>query len=82
MKKAHPDATADKTRAFIFRSGSRPRFSLRLDISRGLRAVVMTQKKSSTDAKQAYTPINLFKRYLFFNTGYPTGVHGTPLAGC
>ena len=38
----------------------------------------MIRKKSSTDAKQAYTPINLFKRHLFFNSGFPTGVQGLP----
>ena len=76
MKKAHPDATADETRAYILRNATVAKYFGRHEISRALKAVGMTRKKSSTDAKQAYTPINLFKRHLFFNSGYPTGVRG------
>ena len=78
FKKAHPDGTGDETRVFILRSASQPHYFGRNEISRGLGSLGMTRKKASTDAKQAYTPINIFKRYLFFNSGYPTGVQGTP----
>ena len=76
MKKAHPDATADETRAYILHNATVAKYFGRHEISHALKAVGMTRKKSSTDAKQAYTPIKLFKRHLFFNSGYPTGVCG------
>ena len=75
LKQAHLDATSNKTREFILRNATVAKYLGQHEISRGLKAVGMTWKKSSTKTKQAYPPINLFKRHLK-KSGYPTGVCG------
>lgn len=50
------------------------------DITLGEQALGLARKKSSTTAYQAFTPHNMHRSHLYWNTAYPTGIVGIPRA--
>jgi hypothetical protein len=70
-----PKASLDEIASFLFTSNAlNPRLYSRNDISECEPYLDLTTKAASTTAQQALLPINLFKRWLFWNTPMPTGV--------
>ena len=72
----YPRASADEHCAFIASRGgkvySRKQFYARC------RELGITKKKSSLEARQAYTPRNLLRNELFWTRQPPLGIHGLP----
>jgi hypothetical protein len=69
---AYPEAKADEITIFIFKNGGR--VYNRGVISFKMKELCMTQKRTSTEAWQAFTPINLLKVELFWTRPPPLGV--------
>jgi hypothetical protein len=73
---AYPEAEADEAAMFIYENGGR--VYTRGVISTRMKEVGMTEKKASTEAYQAYLPINLLKVELFWTRPPPLGVFQVP----
>ena len=71
-----PTATADQIAAFLYNQGGE--LYSRESICERLKEIGMTRKVSSTEAYQAFSPINLLKVEVFFNEPPPAGIHGVP----
>ena len=69
---AFPKGTADEAIAFIATYSTNPRLYSWADITLGEQALGFTRKKSST-AYQAFTPQNMHRSQLYWNTAHPTG---------
>ena len=72
---AWPDARLDEIIAYIANTGNGTVYS-RAQVSRRLQELGMSKKVSSTEARQASRPINLFKREQFWNMPPPFGMNG------
>ena len=70
---AFPKGTADEAIEFIAMHSTNPRLYSRADITLGEQALGLARKKSSTTAYQAFTPHNMHRSHLYWNTAYPTG---------
>ena len=70
----YPDATADETCAFIFNNGGE--LYSRQAISKRMKDVGMSKKVTSTEAYQAFLPVNVRKAELFWSRSPPLGVVG------
>ena len=75
-----PRATADEIAVFVFQNAPTPTRYTRQDISRRETELGFTTKRASTDAKQAFTPINIAKHNQHWNAPPPFGISGTPRA--
>jgi hypothetical protein len=69
---AYPEAKADEIAIFIYENGGR--VYNRGIISFRMKELGMTQKTTSTEAWQAFTPINLLKVELFWTRAPPLGI--------
>ncbi len=75
---AHPDATLEECKAFLYcNTNGNMEFS-RWTIARALKSINYTRKKASTVATQAFTEVNLQRRYNYWNQPFPYGIVGTP----
>ena len=73
----HPKATHAEINAFLYRANfSDPafRFYSHSQLSRAEKVLKMTRKKGSTIAYQAFLPVNIMKRWRFWNLPYPLGI--------
>ena len=71
-----PCGSADECAAFIFNEGGD--LYSRSEISHRLRELHVTRKVSSTEAYQAFLPINRLKLQMFFTMPPPFGILGVP----
>lgn len=72
-----PTATAAEVNAFLYRVNfGNPffRFFSPSQITRAEQNLGLTSKRGSTTARQAYYPINVEKRWIFWNMPYPYGI--------
>ena len=74
-----PRAKSDHIATFIASRGGTRGLS-RQSISRRTKELKYSRKRASLEAFQAYTPINIMRRELFFTSPPPIGIHGTPLS--
>ena len=77
---SYPKATAAEANAFLFTStapGEQPRFYSDSQITEAENNLGLSRKKASTTAYQASLPINLARRWSFWNAPYPFGIAGT-----
>lgn len=77
FKLAYPGATSEECIVFIAKSAPTPKIFTPSQVTEALKRLGMTRKRSSTDATQAFSEVNLMKRHIFWNTSWPTGVKGT-----
>lgn len=75
-RSVYPKATADEIRCFIFENSRNPIIYSRPDITKAEQSLMLTRKKGSTTAYEAFSPENIFRRWLYFNSPPPTGVIG------
>ena len=78
---AYPKAIAAEINAFLYRANiGNPYFSFYSpsQISKAEESIGMTRKKGSTTAYQAYFPVNLRKRWRYWNLPYPLGMADVP----
>jgi hypothetical protein len=73
----YPKATADEVVSFISRHSSAPRLYSRGQVSDCEIDLGLSRKAASTTAYQAMRPDCLWRRELFWTTGYPTGITDT-----
>lgn len=73
---AFPDASGNQLCTFILENSQNPKLFSRQDISKALVCLCVTQKKAATDAYQAFDPVNILKRELFWSDPFPLGVCG------
>lgn len=74
-----PKANAAEINAFLFGTtlpGQEYRFFSESEISKAEAWLGLSRKRASTTAYQASLPINIAKRYSFWNDPYPFGIHG------
>jgi hypothetical protein len=72
-----PKATAAEINAFLYRLNYGSvffRFYIPSQISVGENRIGLTRKTGSTTAHQAYLPINILKRWMYWNLPYPFGI--------
>mgnify|MGYP000635969214 CR=1 FL=1 len=72
----YPDSNEDEIATFIYNEGGG--LYPNSTISRGLKELNISRKVVSTEAYQAFTPINLFKVELFWTRPPPLGVRTIP----
>lgn len=72
-RKVYPKALAAEVMAFVYRNSSAPRMYSSGQISQCEIDLGLTRKVASTTARQAMLPANLHRRYLFWNTPFPSG---------
>ena len=72
---AWPEAKSDEIAAFLANNGSGKVYS-RSQISTRMVQLKLSKKIVSTEAHQAYSPLNLLKRHLFWSEAPPFGVAG------
>jgi hypothetical protein len=74
----HPKATGLEKMAFMWnaygRYRQRPRFFSEGEITKAEQRLGLSRKRSSTTANQAFTPINVIRRWVFWNLPYPHGI--------
>ena len=73
----HPKAKHAEINAFLFRANfgdPQFRFYSHLQLSRAEKTLNLTRKKGSTTAYQAFLPINIMKRWRYWNLPYPLGI--------
>jgi hypothetical protein len=73
---AYPKASADQISTFIFKCTGN--VYSRKDVGDREKELGFSRKIGSVLAYQALEPRNLFKRQLFWTSGWPTGVVGVP----
>jgi transposase len=73
----YPEATADEVLAFV--ANEVGVVYSRSQLTECENNLGLCRKASSTTANQAFTPINLLKRDVFWSSPLPTGVLGVPL---
>ena len=76
----YPKATAAEVNAFLFDCtlpGMVPRFYTESQITNAENWLGISRKRGSTTAEQASLPINLQKRFTFWNSPHPVGIQGT-----
>ena len=71
---AYPDASADQMSAFVWNNGGD--MCAQQEISARMKDVGMSKKVSSTEACQAFLPVNVRKARRFWNCPPPLGVVG------
>jgi len=69
-----PKASAAEVAAFVFNHSSVPRLYSSGQISQCEIDLGLTRKCASTTANQAFLPHNVWRRWLFWNTTFPTGI--------
>ena len=69
----YPEGRVSEVRAFVANASDGRVFS-RGQVSRRLDELNITRKRASTEAYQAYSPVNLFKRDIFFTHNLPFGI--------
>ena len=72
---AWPEARIDEIIAFMANAGTGTVFT-RSQVSKRMKDLGLTKKVSSTEAKQAFLPMNMLKRRLFWTQPVPFGVAG------
>ena len=75
---AYPEATADEITVFIANNSPGGIIYTRSQIYKRLADLKISRKVGSTEANQAFTPMNMFKREIFWNQPQPWGIHGVP----
>ena len=73
----HPKAKHAEINAFLFRANFGDpefRFYSHLQLSRAEKTLNLTCKKGSTTTYQAFLPINIMKRWRYWNLPYPLGI--------
>ena len=70
---AYPESRIGEMRVFIANASNGRVFS-RGQVSCRLAELDITRKRASTEAYQAYSPVNLHKRDVFFNHPLPFGI--------
>ena len=74
-RQVFPKASLDEIASFLFASNAlNPLLYSRNEVSKCELYLDLTRKAANTTAQQALLPINLFKRYMFWNTPMPIGV--------
>ena len=63
-----PSMSCDERAAFIYANGGNQAYS-RQDISKRCSELGITRKKRSLESRNAFTPINILKKNLFFSRG-------------
>ena len=74
---AYPKATAAQINAFLYQinyGSAFFRFYTPSQITEAEKRIGLTRKAASTTAYQAYLPINLQKRWMYWNLPYPFGI--------
>ena len=74
FKLIYPQATNGECAVFIALESMDSRVFTDNEISKGLRKLHMTKKKSSTTAYQAFTPRNIYLHNCFWSYNFPAGV--------
>ena len=80
FKLAYPESKADHVRTFIMKHSDSHSYYSHTAISRVLKRLSFTRKRSSKVANLAFTRKNLFRRKILRIEPYPVGKIGIPLA--
>ena len=80
FKRAYPESKADHVRTFIMNNSMKHSYYSHMAISRALKRLTFSRKRSSKVAHLAFTKKNLFRRKIFHTERFPVGKVGIPRA--